>query len=166
MNRNTLARGTAVVVVLSLVLFWIWAFSPLAPRGNKDELSDRSFADPAEARCARSLAAVKALPDARKAATAADRADELMVANAELRAMVGDLKALPRGNANDQRVLGLWLADWDQYVVDREEYIPQLRADPKAAFAVTKRSSAQITRAIDSFANRNKMPSCAVPHDI
>lgn len=153
-------------MVLALVLFWIWAFSPLAPRGNKDELSSRAFADPADARCKVAQDYVASLPDAKTAKTATERADQLVLANKAFRQMTVDLRALVTGDENDLRVLNLWLTDWERYVTDRDEYTAELRVNERVSFGVTQRDGAQITRAIDAFANRNRMPNCLVPHDL
>lgn len=166
MTKTTALRALGVVVVFGLALFWIWAFSPLAPRGNKDTLSDRSFADPADARCKIAQDYLASLPEAKAAKTAVERADELVLANKSFRDMTADLRALVTGDENDRRVLDLWLTDWERYVTDREEYTAELRVNERASFGVTQRGGAQITRAIDSFANRNDMPNCTVPHDL
>ncbi|MCH2412080.1 MAG: hypothetical protein MK189_03820, partial [Acidimicrobiales bacterium] len=60
----TLARVTALSLVLALVVFWVWAFLLYEAPGNPDRLEDRSWAAAAEQRCARMVAAVGKLPAA------------------------------------------------------------------------------------------------------
>jgi hypothetical protein len=60
----------------------------------------------------------------------------------------------------------LWLTDWRQYVADRQDFSNALRANPAATFGVTARNGSHISKAIDAFAGRNKMPSCEVPTDV
>ncbi|MEZ5238114.1 MAG: hypothetical protein R2716_03935 [Microthrixaceae bacterium] len=49
---------------------------------------------------------------------------------------------------------------------DREDYAAALRADPEARFTETPKGSKQISRAIDSYAQVNRMPSCGTPGDV
>jgi hypothetical protein len=163
--RWTRGRIAAAVWVVVMVGFWFYAFV-IAPKGSPDILDDPSFATSSEARCAQAVSFIDTLPKANTAKTAAERADTLDQANAELRAMVDDISTLPTGNEHDSTLIGLWLADWRQYVADREEFVRALRTDESSTFGVTARNGQHITKAIDAFAGRNKMASCEVPDDV
>jgi hypothetical protein len=163
--RWTRWRLAAVVWIVVMVGFWFYAFV-LAPKGSPDLLDDPSFAAAAQPRCAQAHTFIETLPKANTAKTAVERADVLDRANAELRAMLVDISALPRGNEHDTELIGLWLTDWRQYATDREDFSRALRADESATFGVTARGGQQITRAIDAFAGRNDMASCEVPDDV
>ena len=106
------------------------------------------------------------LPNANTAKSAAERADVIDRANAELRDMLATISLLPTGDVHDTNLITLWLTDWRQYVVDRDDFSHALRSNPGATFGVTARDGQQITRAMDAFAGRNRMPSCATPDDV
>jgi hypothetical protein len=163
--RWTRGRIAAVTWIVIMVGFWFYAFV-LAPKGSPDILDDPAFATASEARCAQARSVLDALPLANTAKTASERADTIDVANRELRDMLATISALPTGNAHDTELVGLWLTDWRQYVSDREDFSRELRVDESATFGVTARGGSQITKAIDAFAGRNKMPSCQVPDDV
>jgi hypothetical protein len=164
-RRWTRGRIAAAVWIVIMVGFWFYAFV-IAPKGSPDILDDPAFADAAKIRCTRAREMIDALPLANTAKTASERADTLDKANQELRDMVTTISALPTGNEHDTRLIELWLTDWRQYVADREDFARALRTDESATFGVTARNGQQITKAIDAFAGRNKMPSCEVPDDV
>ena len=80
--------------------------------------------------------------------------------------MLATISLLQTGDAHDTNLITLWLTDWRQYVVDRDDFSHALRSNPGATFGVTARDGQQITRAMDAFAGRNRMPSCATPDDV
>ena len=164
-GRWTRGRIAAAVWIAIMVGFWFYAFV-LAPRGSPDILDDPAFASAAEARCAQARSVIDALPSARTSQSAAERADVLDRSNAELREMVAAISLLPTGTEHDSDLIGLWLTDWRRYVADRDDFARQLRTDESATFGVTARGGSHITKAIDAFAGRNKMPSCEVPGDV
>ena len=145
--------------------FWFYAFV-FAPKGSPDILDEPAFATASEARCKQARTVIDALPNANTAKSAAERADVIDRANQELRDMLAAISTLPRGTPHDTNLIGMWLKDWQQYVVDRQEFAQQLRVNPAAEFGVTARDGSHITKAIDAFAGRNKMPSCEVPGDV
>ena len=164
-RRWTRGRIAVAVWIAIMIIFWLYAFF-FAPKGSPDILHDRSFAPPAEARCARALTVIHELPNANTAKSAAERADVIDRANAELRDMLATISLLPTGDVHDTNLITLWLTDWRQYVVDRDDFSHALRSNPGATFGVTARDGQQITRAMDAFAGRNRMPSCATPDDV
>ncbi|MEO8695193.1 MAG: hypothetical protein ABI658_16830 [Acidimicrobiales bacterium] len=166
-ERRRWTRGRIAVAawILIVIGFWIYAFF-LAPKGSPDILDVPAFASASETRCAQSRTVIDALPNASTAKSATERADVIDRANQELRDMLDDISVLPTGTEHDTNLIGLWLKDWRQYVVDRGDFSQQLRVNPAATFGVTARNGSHITKAIDAFAGRNKMPSCEVPTDV
>ncbi len=61
-----------------------------------------------------------------------------------------------------------WLDDWRTYISNREDYVVALREDPEARFLEDPKGgpSKGITRAIDSFAEVNRMDSCTTLGDV
>ena len=161
-TRGRIAIATWIAIIVG---FWIYAFF-FAPKGSPDILHDKSFAPPAESRCARALTVIHELPNASTAKTAIERADTIDRANQELRDMLATISQQPTGDAHDTNLINLWLTDWRQYVVDRSDFSTALRKNPGATFGVSARNGQQITKAMDAFADRNKMPSCATPDDV
>ena len=167
-------RIALAVVVALIVAMWVWIYL-WAPRQNPDRLDDRAFADAAQAWCEPFATDLAALPITTTDTTIAERAANVVEGTRLTAAMIEGLKAeaaLVTGE-NDRKLLELWFADWDAYVIDREAYAVRLRAaSPDAdrselAFTLTERSSGGIyTRTIDGFAEVNDMPACAVPRDI
>jgi hypothetical protein len=156
----------AIAAWLALVVgFWFYALV-LAPQGSPDILDDAAFATASETRCAQARTVIDALPKANTAKSATERADVIDRANQELRDILASISLLPTGTVHDTDLIGLWLTDWRQYVVDRDEFANQLRVNPSAEFLVSARDGSHITKAIDAFAGRNKLPSCEAPTDV
>ena len=61
-----------------------------------------------------------------------------------------------------------WLDDWTTYIGNRQRYVENLRVDDEARFLETTKGSDTkgITRAINSFAQVNRMDSCETPADL
>lgn len=148
-----------------MIGFWFYAFL-LAPKGSPDILDDPAFASASESRCAQARTVIAALPNASTAKSATERADVIDRANQELRDMLAAISLLPTGTPHDTNLINLWLKDWRQYVVDRDDFSRQLRLNPSATFGVTARNGSHITKAIDAFSGRNKMLSCEIPTDV
>lgn len=169
MPVDTPARGlrpgrvAVVVAVLAMTLMWVYAFSGLARRDPPDFLDDPRFAAAAEARCAQTLAELDELPRVNQDSPPAELADVVDEANEELRAMVEDLADLAPTEGENGRIMGLWLADWDTYLGDREEWAAQVRAGDVEEFAETDRGGSPISQAIDNLAEVNDMASCVAP---
>ena len=90
----TVARMAATLVLVSSFGFWIWAFSPWAPRDNPDRLDDRGFVEAAEQRCAAAGELLAVIPSAREAESAIDRADQVEAGTNHVAAMVTDLSTI------------------------------------------------------------------------
>jgi len=166
-RSSRLGRVAVVLVLLVIVGLWAYALSPLASRRPPGRLDDHSFADQAETICASTVTNLAALPQAFETATPAERADVVDRSDAELRAMVAELRPLtPAIDTRDGRMVNEWLDDWGVYIGDREGYAARLRNDPAARLYVTEKDGLQITEAIDRFAHINFMDSCATPEDL
>lgn len=160
-------RIASLVLVGCIIAFWIWAFSPLAPRGHPDELDDSAFSELAEVQCAASLLDLNAVPGARNAADLADRAQQIEQTSAILSIMVADLaEQVPAGPSRDADLVERWLRDWDIYIGDRLRYANQFSQGIDTAFEVTAIDGDQVTSALDLFATINRMPSCIAPGDV
>jgi hypothetical protein len=172
-------RGVGTILAVSVLVatfgFWVWAFSPWAPRENPDRLEDREFAESAEQRCSLTLVRIAEIPSARAAETPAERADQVELATLEVEAMVTDLRGLAEGvvDQTEQDILAQWFADWDQYVADRWAHVERLRSASgdtpgrDLAFVVSAVVGTGIyTERLDGFARVNDMDSCLVPGDV
>ena len=164
----SVGRVVAASLVVAMLLFWVWAFSPLAPRGHPDELGDATFPRFAETRCAQALETMSdRVAPAFEAADLYDRANQITISTNILVGMVADLAdRAPDPATRDGRLVRLWLADWDIYLGDRYAYADDFRAGRDAPFSVTAVNRDQVTGPIDSFANANGMASCVSPTDV
>ncbi len=146
---------------------WIYAFFIYDPGLKVDELADRTFPRAAEEVCAGSRSELDALPPANVSRTADERADVVDAANGRLRAMVDRLRAIvPQGQGRISTGIDEWLNDWSTYIDDRQAYADGLRADPQTRFTETVKANRQVSRAIDGFAEVNRMQSCTTPGDV
>jgi hypothetical protein len=160
-------------VVLGVGLFAgavLWCYALFGPRSEPPgTMDDQSFGVAAEPICARTLSAVDALPLAHLTPNAIERAVVLEEANTYIAAQLDELGALvtmaPAGS-EDRRRVDEWLADWDTYLGDRQSYVVALRADDDARFRETEKAGDHISQALEAFAVKNSMPSCAPPGDV
>jgi len=67
------------------------------------------------------------------------------------------------GERHDPRRLG---GIADQHVDDRAVYAKDLQSGQDARFLESTKGARQLSRAIDAFAQVNKMPSCETPEDV
>jgi nitrogen regulatory protein PII-like uncharacterized protein len=167
-RRITVGRVLAIMVVVGLVGFWIYAFSPLAPDQKADGLADDAFVGAANARCKAATQAIDALPAAKDSATPADRAVVVDQGTAIVASMVTELRAqTANATGRDRELLDQWFADWDTYVASRQRYADQLRGnDEGALFTVPARNGGQITETMDGFSRTNSLYDCLVPLDV
>lgn len=161
-------RVLASLAVLAMVAFWVWAFSPWAPRGHPDELDDPAFSDAAEQQCAIVVERVATdVAPANEATSPLERAGQIEQSSDLFAQLLVDLRALaPPPGTRDGDLVERWLDDWEIYVADRYAYADDFRNGISEPFSVTAIRGGQITDPIDSFANANAMPSCASPTDV
>lgn len=164
-RRLALAAGTLFAVVSMGA--WVWMLVFYDPGLLIDELEDRTFPEAAEEVCAVALANIEALPRAESAEDAAGRAAVVAVANQELATMVDGLRPLaPTEPPEAAEAVNEWLDDWETYLADRQEYAEDLARDPETRFTESQKGGKQISRAIDAYAQVNRMTSCETPGDV
>ncbi len=168
-HRIALVLGATFAVATFGV--WIYALFFYDPGLMIDELKDQRFPKAAEEICHQARVKIEALPTASETKDHVERADVVDEANAALRQMTTELAAIvpTDGDAKEQRVnsgVAQWVDDWNTFIGDREDYATALREDPMTRFTESLKSNRQISRAIDAFAQVNRMDSCAVPGDV
>lgn len=154
-----------------VVLFggWVYVLFFYDPGLLIDELADRRFPDAAEEICAAAVQRLEELPPASEASSASERADVVERSNAILHDMIDRLEPqAPTEPENVRAGVAEWIQDWRVYIGNRERYVDNLRADPEARFLESPKGSSTkgITRAIDGFAQVNRMESCTTPDDV
>ncbi len=167
--RVRIGLVVTTLVVAALVAGWVYVLFIYDPGLMIDELGDRSFPTAAEEICAATRAQLDELPPANLATGPEDRANTVEVSNGLLVQMVGELRPLtPDGPANERAGVQEWLDDWVTYIGDRQQYVVNLRSDENARFLESTKGAPNrgITRAINGFAQVNRMESCETPGDL
>lgn len=165
--KNRTGATVAIVALLVMGGFWIWAFSPLAPSGHPDVLHDVVFTHDAEDICARWVSEAGRLPTAAEATGPEDRATQLTAATRLFAAMVNELRdSAAEVVGSDRELVERWLVDWQTYLDDRADYAATLAGGSDPPFTVTARDGEGVDSYIDIFAEVNSMPSCATPGDV
>ena len=168
-SRRRTTYFVTLFAILALMGGWFYLLVFYDPGLMIDELADQAFPTQAEKICAASLAQVEKLPLANLAANPDERAANVEKSNTIFRQMIQDLRPIaPDKPSEVAQGVNEWLNDWDIYIDNREEYVQNLRKDPEARFLEsTKGSSTKgITRAINGFAQVNRMESCTTPADL
>jgi len=166
-GRRRIALIAAGVFTLAATAMWIWMLFVYDPGLLIDELPDPAFATDAEEVCAAATSVISDLKPAEATNDPIERADVIVTANDTLARMLGELRTLvPSEPPESTEAINEWLDDWATHVQDRQDYAEELRVDPTARFTETPKASKQISRAIDSFAQVNRMPSCETPGDV
>jgi len=175
--RRRYAFWLTMLAVVALVGSWVYVLFIYDPGLMIDELPDRTFPEAAEQVCAAAIAEYSELPLANESDSADARADTLDTSNeifsrmvAELRPLADDAAAVYTAEDEQRYATGIadWVDDWGTYLDDRVDYAERLRTDDDARFLETAKGSDTkgITRAINSFAQVNKMMSCVTPGDV
>jgi hypothetical protein len=165
--RRRILLGAGLLFVVATFGVWIYALFIYDPGQLVDELEDRTFPTEAEAICAEARTRIDALPLAQETDDPVERAEVIDEANVALREMTARLaEIVPQGQGRITVGIGEWVDDWNTFIGDRQEYADALREDPSARFAESLKANRQISRAIDAFAQVNKMESCTVPGDV
>jgi hypothetical protein len=168
-SRSRVALVATLIAVAVLLGGWVYVLFLYDPGLMIDELADRSFPDAAEQVCAAAMQQFDELPTADLATSASERADVVARSNVILSQMIADLRPLqPTGPPEVADGVGEWLDDWTTYIGNRESYVENLRLDDEARFLESTKGSDTkgITRAINSFAQVNRMDSCTTPADL
>jgi len=146
---------------------WVYALFLYDPGLLTDELEDRCFSAAAEPVCAAAVAEVEQLPRAETTRDPLERAEVIDRANGILGAMVVELRrAAPTEPEVPARAVSEWLDHWEQHLGNRQDYADALRTDPSARFTEDMLAGKQVSRAIDGFAQVNRMRSCETPGDV
>ena len=165
--RRGLRVGLVTGAVLLLAVGWVYLLFFYRPAKQIDELSDRTFPVAAEKICAATMQKVDDLPIAAMANSPKERGATVAAANADLSAMVDELRtAQPTGDSPEDKGVREWVGDWEQHVKDRTVYADELQSGKDARFLESTKGARQLSRAIDAFAQVNKMPSCETPQDV
>jgi hypothetical protein len=154
---------TAILVLLGVM--WVYALF-VAPPASEDKLHDAAFGAAAQPVCAATVDRFAQLGIVnQRADSPAARATLVDQADAELRSMIDQLRALPVSNRDDQHAVSGWLADWDQWLNDRGAWSEKLHAGQDAPFLEKQRDTTAEpnSKALDAFAITNAMPACATP---
>ncbi len=167
--RSRVAVTATLLAVAVLLGSWVYVLFFYDPGLLIDELADRTFPDAAEEICAAAEAELDELQPADQARSAQERADVVAKSNDILTGMIAELRPLAP-TAPEQVAAGVneWLDDWETYIGDRRLYVEELRVDDEARFLETVKGSDTkgISRAINSFAQVNRMESCMTPGDV
>ena len=177
-----MGRCLAIAFVAGSFAFWAWAFSPWARSENPGRLDNREFAAWAQQRCGLARDAVNALPSARQASSRSQRADQVDLGTAEVRALVKDLGVRAElslaavssdSGPADTELVNAWLDDWAVYIEDRDRFAARLRdpdddtPDRELRFLlVDMTEGSTYTERMDGFARLNDMDACEVPGDV
>ena len=158
----------ALAVVVVMIGFWVWAFSPWAPDQKADGLADDSFVPAANAHCKAANERINALPRAMESATPAERSAVVVQANGYVATMIADLRGdTAAATGRDRALLDQWFSDWDVYLQRREAYAAELAVNEDGAvFTVPAREHGQITETMDGFSRTNDLFECLVPLDV
>ncbi len=163
----TLPRVLGVGVAVVIIGFWVWAFSPWAPKDKADGVRDATFLGTARTSCRTMQAALAALPPARDAKSATERAEVVAATGPVIGSMISELRAASASlDEHDRALVDQWLSDWEAYNADRQTYATKLRTDERAEFFVTRRGTGQITVTMDNFSRVNDLGDCLVPMDV
>lgn len=167
-EKSKVGRVVVTIAVVGMVSMWVYvlylAFGP-GRQEPPNHLDDRTFPIAAQATCSSALDLVAKLPPAFSSKTAADRAEVIDEANADLEHMLDELDRLVPGG-EDGATVKEWLADWRTYLGDRQDFADALRTDPDARLLVSPKEGSQITEWLDDFAGDNDMPACSTPGDV
>jgi len=164
---RTILVAAGLAFVAATFGVWLYALFIYDPGLMIDELADTTFPEAAEVICHRARVDIEALPTAEQTPTADERADVVDEANDALRRMHEQLgTAVPTEESRINDGIRQWVEDWGTFIADREDYAADLRNDPDRRFTESLKSNRQISRAIDAFAQVNRMPSCTVPGDV
>ena len=166
-RRRRIATVAALIFTVATFGVWIYAIFFYDPGLLVDELADRTFPTQAEKVCAAAAAELDALPPANLSKTATERAAVVEQADAVLRRMVDGLEPLvPTADTRVNRGISEWVTDWNHHIEDRQKYVAALRTNPDARFEERTKGTKQLSLAIDSFAQVNRMTSCSTPGDV
>ena len=161
-------RSGLSLVVLAMLAMWIYGFF-FSPRESINKIGDQEWAAFAESICDRAKSDLLELADYRLIGDTDDlreRAKIVREATTILQAMVDQISSRQPSDDKGVAIVPLWLADYVSYLEDREDYAISLDKGENVPFAETQIDGLPISEKIATFANDNRMPSCAPPRDL
>ncbi len=165
-----LARSLVAVLGIGSFGIWIYAYSGLAANDREytDQLDVAAFAQSAEPICFAAKSLMSDLPYSIAAEDAAERSNQILEADAVLKDMLTNLRAIDLApqTERDQGMLVKWLNEYDIFVADRDRYAAKLLVEPEAAMTFTDIGTGRIERRLTWFADVNEMDSCITPTDV
>ena len=166
-KRWTFWRVVSLLLLLSIVAFWVWALSPLAPQGHPDKLDEQTFSEAAKPLCVDAKNKIEDLPLALTSRNPDERADLIDQGTAIYRDLLAELVLIsPIPNTRDGEIVQLWIEDYEIYLSDRDVYADKFRNGIDEAFTVSKKGNRWVTDPIDEFAKANDLKECMVPLDV
>ena len=163
----TAGRVAMVAAFGMMAAFWIVIWSGVLAKENPDRLDDRAYVERLEARCQQLRDDLDALPRPTDTPEADERAEVLEQANDLVAAFVEDIEADAPTVGDDGVSMAGWIADWQTYVANREDFVERLREDPEARFLVDETDFGDsVDQTIEVFADVNGMEACATPGDV
>lgn len=177
-------RVVVGIVVLGSFGVWMYALSGAARQAPPDELDSTralieaneageaytevdglpAYAERAERIC---QATIDNLPDASRATSGPERAEQIRLANAQLSDMILQLRGLPVASERDDTLRNLFLDDWEVLISDRDRYADAVEVDPSAIFTLTAvADNERLERRLTRFARTNLMLPCGAPADV
>jgi hypothetical protein len=166
-KRWTIGRLVSLVLLLLIVVFWVWALSPLAPNGHPDKLDDPTFALEAGPLCTDAVSELAILPLALSSKNPEERAQLIDSGTIIYRNLLKSLAMIaPDEATSDGEIVRLWIDDYEVYLQDRDTYAQNFRNGIDEAFTVSKKGRRWVTEPIDEFAKANDLKECMIPLDV
>ena len=163
----SVGRVLAVLVMVSIAIFWAVVFLGIPRKENPDRLDDRAFVERTIVRCDAMLEDLADLPSGPFVEDPVERAEVLDQATDLVEAMVDAIEADAPTTGDDAISLTGWLGDWRTYIENRRDYATRLRVDPDARLLLDPSLGGDsVDKPIEIFADVNDMPTCATPGDI
>ena len=156
------------LVVVAMLAMWIYALV-FSPRESINKIGDGAWADRAELLCISAKEEINELADYRLITSDSDlaeRASLVKQATSILRVMVSRIANEEPTDDKGQAIVPLWLADYQTYLSDRDDYAALLEKGTNAPFAETQVDGLPLSEKITTFANDNRMPACSPPRDL
>ena len=80
--------------------------------------------------------------------------------------MTEEISSLAGGTADDRRLVGLWLDDWEIFLGDRSSHAQRLLSEGDVRFLTTEENGVFINERMNGFARVNNLDSCETPGDL
>ena len=165
---TTVKRTGLSLVVVAMLAMWIYALV-FSPRESINKIGDEAWAARAESLCLIAKNEINELADYRLITSESDLAERATLvrqATSILQAMVSSIASAEPTDDKGQAIVPLWLADYQTYLGDRDDYAILLEQGTNAPFAETQVDGLPLSEKITTFANDNRMPACSPPRDL